>query len=318
MQEPEGTLDNVDPSAGRPLNLRQIEVFRAIMLSGSTSAAALALHISQPAISRVLAISEQRLGYPLFERLRSRLVPTPEARQLYAEVERVYGGIQQLNELAASLGRSGSGVLRVMASASFGQQLVPRALRLFRQTDGGTRVDYRTVTFDQSGGYFLSGQADIGISMQPPDHPSLTSVVIGRQPIYCIMPADHPLARHAVIQAQEFLATSWIGYPADTPLSKRSKPFFGGKLIGAPDVEVHSPMTAYSFVRQGLGPALVDGTCLDWAMPDPSIAVRPIEPACDIDIWATHSNQAPLSLPGRRFLAALEATLAEEQGVRTA
>ncbi|KAI3607297.1 Transcriptional regulator, LysR family [Cupriavidus necator H850] len=56
--------------SGRPLNLRQIEVFQAIMLAGSVSGAGRMLLVSQPAVSRVLALTESRLGYPLFERAR--------------------------------------------------------------------------------------------------------------------------------------------------------------------------------------------------------------------------------------------------------
>src|SRR5690606_5917459 len=52
---------------GPPLSLRQIEVFRAIMMAGSISGAGRMLHVSQPAVSRVLALTETRLGYPLFE-----------------------------------------------------------------------------------------------------------------------------------------------------------------------------------------------------------------------------------------------------------
>ena len=65
---------------GPPLSLRQIEVFRAIMMAGSISGAGRMLHVSQPAVSRVLALTETRLGYPLFERAKGRLLPTPEAR----------------------------------------------------------------------------------------------------------------------------------------------------------------------------------------------------------------------------------------------
>ncbi|NOJ99318.1 LysR family transcriptional regulator, partial [Corallococcus coralloides] len=67
------------------LNLKQIEVFRAIMLTGSISGAAKLLHVSQPAVSRLIGYTEQRLGLSLFERIKGRLYPTPEARHLFIE-----------------------------------------------------------------------------------------------------------------------------------------------------------------------------------------------------------------------------------------
>src|SRR5690606_35614264 len=143
----------------RPMCRRQSEVFRAIIMAGSISGAVRMLHVSQPAVSRVLALTENRLGYPLFERAKSRLLPTPEARRLYQEVEQVYGGIQRVNDLAASLGRQGAGMLRVVASASFGQGMIPRALERFRARNRTARVDFRSVTVDELVGYFLSARA---------------------------------------------------------------------------------------------------------------------------------------------------------------
>ncbi|RBL86083.1 LysR family transcriptional regulator [Streptomyces cavourensis] len=301
-------VDEVGPSAGRPLNLRQIEVFRAIMMAGSISGAGRMLHVSQPAVSRVLALTESRLGYRLFERVKSRLSPTAEARRLYAEVEQVYGGIERVNDLAASLGQSGAGMLKVVASASYGQRLVPLALGRFRDRNTDARVDYRSVTFDELAAYFLSGQADIGISMQPPDHPNLTSVKLATVPVICALPKGHPLADHAVVHPEDFVSAAWIGYPRDTPLGRALQSFFGAGPACAAAVEVHSPVTACSFVQQGLGPALVDAWCVS---PDQTehMVLRPIAPAASVEVWATHSNLSAPPLLARRFLAAVKKVL---------
>ena len=303
--------DEAGPSAGRPLNLRQIEVFRAIMMAGSISGAGRMLHVSQPAVSRVLALTESRLGYRLFERVKSRLSPTAEARRLYAEVEQVYGGIQRVNDLAASLGQSGAGMLKIVASASFGQRLIPMALERFRGRNAGARVDYRSVTFDELAAYFLSGQADIGISMQPPDHPNLTSVRLARVPVVCVLPPGHPLASHDAVRPEDFSSAAWIGYPRDTPLGRALQPFFGEGPHCAAAIEVHSPVTACSFVQQGLGPALVDAWCVT---PDQAahMALRPITPEASVEIWATHSNLSAPPLLARRFLAAVKKILESE------
>ena len=64
------------------LNLRQIEVFRAVMITGSISGAAQLLFVSQPAVSRLLSQTETRIGFALFERIKGRLHATPEAKKL--------------------------------------------------------------------------------------------------------------------------------------------------------------------------------------------------------------------------------------------
>ena len=65
------------------MNLRQIEVFQAVMQTGSTVEAARLLHVSQPGISRMLAHIELQLGLTLFERRKGKLLPTPQADALY-------------------------------------------------------------------------------------------------------------------------------------------------------------------------------------------------------------------------------------------
>jgi len=297
--------------AARPLNLRQIEVFRAIMMAGSISGAGRLLHVSQPAVSRVLSLTESRLGYPLFERAKSRLTPTPEALRLYAEVEQVYGGIQRVNDLAIALGEAGAGVLRVVCSASYGQRLVPRTLLAMRGRTERSRVDYRSVTFDELAGYFLTGRADVGLSMSPPQHPHLNSVRLGTVPIACIAPKDHPLASHDIVHADDFGSAQWIGYPAGTPLDHALTAFFGDTQPCPAAVEVHSPVTACAFVLQGLGPALVDRWCITPELAE-RVAIRPIHPDAHVEIWATHSTLAPLPLLGRRFLDAARCVI--EQG----
>ncbi len=83
---------------------RHIEVFRALMLAGSATAAAALLHTSQPTISRELARLEQLLGYALFERLQGRLRATARALRLWQEVQRSWAGLEQVADFALQLG----------------------------------------------------------------------------------------------------------------------------------------------------------------------------------------------------------------------
>ena len=217
--------------------------------------------------------------------MRGRLAPTPEARRLFAEVEQVYGGIQRVNDLAANLGRKGAGMLRVVTSASYGQRLVPQALARLLARNPRARVDFRSATYDELVGYFLTGQADLSISMSPPDHPSLDSEKLGEHALVCIVPPDHPLAEHDVIRPQDFTSSAWIGYPPGTPLGTALRSFFGSEPVMPAAIEVHSPVSALACVQQGIGPAMVDSTSL--AKMPAEVTVRPIEPALSAPVWAT-------------------------------
>jgi DNA-binding transcriptional LysR family regulator len=90
------------------MRLRQIEVFHAVYANGSISAAARALHVSQPAVSKVLRHTEAQLAIRLFDLVRGRLVPTDEAHALFREVDEVFSRISSLQLTANNLRKSSS------------------------------------------------------------------------------------------------------------------------------------------------------------------------------------------------------------------
>ena len=85
------------------ISVREMDVFRCVMQSGSVTNAAAALNISQPAVSRMLQQAEERLGFSLFEREKKRLKPTTEAQTLFAEVVNVFAAIEHTQRLAVEL-----------------------------------------------------------------------------------------------------------------------------------------------------------------------------------------------------------------------
>ena len=117
--------------------LRHMEVFRAVMLTGSISAAAKLLYVSQPAVSKLIQYIEGRLTYRLFERINNRLVPTAEAQVLFREVERVYQAALEVNECALSLGAGGHRKLRISCSASLSTVVIPIALAQLKREQVG-------------------------------------------------------------------------------------------------------------------------------------------------------------------------------------
>jgi DNA-binding transcriptional LysR family regulator len=299
-----GSQDEGGSAPRRSLNLRQIEVFRAIMLAGSVSGAGRMLHVSQPAISRMLSLTEDRLGFKLFERQRTRLFPTAEARRLFTEVEGLYRGVERVNDLARNLARSGAGSLRIVASASYGERLIPMTLQRLVQRNPGVQLNCRNVTYDELTARFLTGDADIGISMTAPEHANLKSVELGRDALVCLLPASHPLAQRPVVRPEDLPGTAWIGYPSQAPLGRVLAGWMGAQAAASAGIEVHSPITAVSFAQQGLGAALV----VRWILP-PALAegmvVRPLEPQASVGIWAVSSRIEPLPVLARRFLSAL-------------
>lgn len=117
------------------MNLRQLEVFYAIMQAGTVSGAARLLHVSQPNVTRVLAHTEQQLGFALFERVKGRLVPTQEAKALLPEAEKVYQQLGQFRSLTNKV-KQGTQHLRIGAPPVLAAHLLAPTVALLSKEHG--------------------------------------------------------------------------------------------------------------------------------------------------------------------------------------
>ena len=102
------------------MNLRHIEIFHAVYVNGSVSAAARALNVSQPSVSKMLRHAESLLGFQLFQRTNGGLVPTQDAHTLFTEVSEIQDRVHALREAGRNLRRGVGGMLRISALPSSG------------------------------------------------------------------------------------------------------------------------------------------------------------------------------------------------------
>lgn len=242
------------------LNLRQIEVFRAVMSTGSISGASKVLHVSQPAVSRLLSYTETRVGFPLFERIKGRLYATPEAKRLFREVDHVYLGVQRVNEVAHSLAERRQGVLHVVSSPSIGHVLIPQAIAglCARYTDA--RVTFNFLNYAPLQDRLLNHQADIGIISTPIEHPNLETKPLGQSRIVCVCPEDHPLAqRKGPLTLADLRPYPLISYDRESPYGRMVASMYdaAGEPLRA-TIEVGSPQSACALSQAGGGIALID------------------------------------------------------------
>jgi len=284
------------------MNLRQIEVFRAVMLTGSISKAAQLLNVSQPAISRLLSYTESRVGLVLFERIKGRLSPTPEARRLYQEVEQVHRSVQRVSEVAADLVHKRHGNLHIAVSPSLGQTLIPMAVARFRKEFPDVKVHVRTLISNDLLQALVTQEVEVGVAIVPLTHPSLHAEAIYENHLVAVLPASHPLGDKPELHASDLRGLDLIGYGADTPYGQMVQTFFGGQS-GAPQpvVEVRLTHIACAMVQAGAGIAIVDELAVAgrvW----PDVVVRPVHPRTAIPLHMLHSNVEPTSQLARDFM----------------
>lgn len=291
------------------MNLRQIEVFRAVMLTGSISAASKLLYVSQPAISRLMSHTEQRLGLELFRRVKGRLYPTPEARRLLGEVNAVYEGIERVNEIAEDLATNRTGSLRISCSPNLGQTVLPRAIASFRAVHPAVRIVVRTQIPGNMLRALLSGQAELAVSNMPLTHPNLESRLLVKNPMVALVPAGHRLSGRSYVRPAELAGEPLIGYGADMPFGLLVREMFGSDSDDIDmRIEVEQAHVARALAQAGAGIALVDAMTVfgqDW----PNIVAIPIRTKVNASVQIFNVQSEPLSRLSLEFAEVLVAMM---------
>jgi DNA-binding transcriptional LysR family regulator len=300
------------------INLRQIEVFRAIMLAGSISGAAKALHVSQPAVSRLISHTEQRLGFELFKRIKGRVHPTPEAERLFAEVDAVYSGVQRVNQVADDLLANRAVVLRVACTPNLSQSLLPRATGAFLGNQSDARVVIHTRSPLEVMQDLFAHRADVGIAYMPTGHPALAQEVLLDNPLHAAVPRGHKLARARSLRLDDLHGEPFIGYSTDIPLGHLLRELFGGlDNMPAARVEVEQIHVACELVEAGIGIALADQltlTARTWT----NLVRVPLVPSVQTPVHVFYPMYKPLSRPAQEFVATVRGMQRQARGAGTA
>ncbi|MBL8582658.1 MAG: LysR family transcriptional regulator [Rhizobiaceae bacterium] len=287
--------------------LRQMEVFRAVMLTGSMTAAAKLLLVSQPSVSRLIAYTEQSLGLRLFDRQRGKLVPTTEAELLFHEVERLYENALQVDEFAAELRDNPRGVLSIAVSPSLAIDFVPGILADFRRAYPDTLIQMRTTLLADMARELLGRQVNLAVSVMPIADPGLVvePFAVGR--MVCIAPPDHPIGVHEVLDLSVIATHPMVIYNRGIP--------FGGLIWGAFEraglrptvaVEIARAELAFALVRQRIGVAIVD----EFSVNSPTTAdllVRPLSERIPVTLSLMRSAFEKPNLQTRNFLRMVKA-----------
>lgn len=260
------------------MNFRQLEIFRAVMISGSASRAADLLQITQPAVSRAVGELEDALGFLLFDRVRGRLVPTPEGRLFFRDVNTSFIGLDTLRASAARIRDFGSGSIRIASLAALGSTLVPRAIRTFRDTHPQIAITLQIHSSSMVRDLVANQQFDIGLAADEVDLSGVDHRVFANSKALCALPPGHPLASKAVIRPEDLDGLPFVALaPEDRARARLTQAL---EQVGAhPEIVVETPASATvcALVLEGVGVGLVNPmAALGFA--ERGLVFRPFEP----------------------------------------
>lgn len=282
------------------MNLRELEVFRAVIQEGSITEAANILHLSQPAVSIALRNAEERLGIPLFRRSKQRVHPTAEALDLYPEVEGLFEKLSGIEKLAKDLRDSRSGLLSIASTSTLTNAFVARAITRFRETRPGVRVLLEVTHTQRTVELATAGQIGLGFIHAPMESPLLHFEMLTTAEMICILPGVHPLAGKAALGPKDISR-----YPLVTNIRNSISPRVEAafRRLGIERdfvVACNQTLAVYTLVEAGAGIGLVE----PWVGTEqfPSLVRRPFRPRVEISPRALYTRSQPLSRLATDFL----------------
>ena len=287
------------------MNLRHIEIFHAVYVNGSVSAAARALNVSQPSVSKTLRHAESLLGFELFQRTGGRLVPTEDAHALFSGVAEIQDRVRALREAGRNLRAGAGATLRISALPSLGLGALPTAVSRFLAKRPDVHFDLQTVHHDDVLRKLYERETDVAIACEVPRGAPLGRVWLGEAELVVLYrEADMPDAPPR-IELSQLTDRPFITMAASGPIGH----LFSAELdrLGVELADVASARTFYiaaALVRAGVGLTVVDSFTAEASIA-PGLAMRPLRPSLTFDVHAIHLLDRPPSALASAFLAEL-------------
>ena len=197
-------------SDANPLAAGELAAFVAAVEAGSVHGAADALQLTQSAVTKRIQTLERRVGGRLFERGRFGVRPTQLGRTVYPAAKRALEALRSVAELVELSRAQGSMDLRLSASHTIGEFLLPGWLADFRRERPDVHPQLEIVNSPGVIEAIREHRSEIGF-IEGPDSPAgLQTLTVARDEIVVVVVADHPWARRRAVTARDLLTDSYL------------------------------------------------------------------------------------------------------------
>jgi DNA-binding transcriptional LysR family regulator len=291
------------------MTLRQIEVIRAVMISGTITGAAKLLNVSAPGISRLIKYTERSLGVRFFMRQNGRYFPTQDAQLIFEQINTIYKKVDDLTEVIGKIGRGQLSELRVGSVPSIAQVMVPRAVEKIRRRYPDLKMDINILKLEEVIDYLLLGKGDCAAISYKLDHPALDFLPLASGSLYCIVPEDHALATRKRISAGEMTRYPLIGIDPSDPYGRIMSALFARhKLPYDITIRARFGNTVCALVQARLGIAMIDQFSVAHGS-IPGVKLLEIEEPTRFETFIAVKRGAALSPYATHFIKILRAEM---------
>ncbi|MFD2236908.1 LysR substrate-binding domain-containing protein [Aureimonas populi] len=312
-------IDDNRPQERRSgITLRELEVLRALVEAGTTTAAARQLGLSQPAVSRALGQLEAQLGRKLFERAGGRLMPTAEALFANEEVEPIFAALSRIQDRTAARRRLHRGAFRIAAPPTIAHRFLPPFIARFGKANPELEMWFEVVSSDVLTTGVAEARFDIALTDSVPSHEGVRMELLLDTTAICALPARHRLVGKEVIRPEDLGAEPFVA------LTRRhsgriaiDRVLERAGVTPAIVIETATAVSACEFVREGMGLSLLNPFPIARQMGS-GIVVRPFLPEIPYRTSFLMPSSRPKSPAVADFMDLVRDGAGHRQGGRSA
>jgi len=276
------------------MRTRHIEVFNNVYKTGSVTAAAKLLNVSQPSVSKVLAHAEQQLGFALFERIKMKLVPTPEANILYKHTSVMEDVLIDIKQISESLTGFPLDSIRVACTPSLGVDFLPQAIAKFKKNHPEITFEISTLQTSDLRNKIRDTSIDIAIAQDQKEDQEIGLLNISEGRFVLLTPKGQTLKSSKTLPFIKLSSKSPLGKKLETYLENT-------KLITKSTITSDNYQMAAALVNNGFGYTILDEftalTCRNQQS-----EILPLMPPLDFKVDLLFLKNKPFAIALKKFL----------------
>ncbi|WP_329339886.1 LysR family transcriptional regulator [Streptomyces sp. NBC_00663] len=288
------------------LDVRRMQVLRAVVSSGSVTGAAAALGYTPSAVSQQIAALEKEARTELLERVGRGVRPTAAGLLLTGYADTISRQVAEAETALADLLAGRTGRLAVRYFATAGASLVAPAVARLRTEHPGVQIDLKLIDPEDPLPEVREGRADLALVVGPTGHEGVRLLHLLDDPYLAVLPEGHRLADApeptlSDLAEEPWVGSEWPGPCLDAQLAACAAAGFRPRFV----VESEDYVTAQGFVAAGLGVSLIPRLGLGVGV-RPGVVVRELRgPEPSRTIYAAVRETAPPQPALRAFIAAM-------------
>jgi DNA-binding transcriptional LysR family regulator len=240
------------------MDLRQLEILKAVADTGSFTGAGRRLHVSQSAVSRQILLLESELNEPLFWRIKRKVKITPAGEALLQLAIRVFDDIKETTTSITETQEKLTGTVRLVGGMTVSLYVFPTLLREFRKAHPEVDVKVITGSAERLLRKLRAGAADLGLLTLPVDEPDLVTVPVMREELMLVAYPTHPLAKRGRVEPHDLVRQPFVLYEPGSNTRRVIDEFFIKEKIQPRIVmETENVEIIKAMVKSGIGITII-------------------------------------------------------------